>query len=98
MPVKNPRMKVMHHVEDDKQQQAEETAHKPLAEPTARKERSMTLTLGEASGVYYGSRDFWGKLFERFGLSKGKLTIKSIEFADSTNPDEAVVKMILGKA
>jgi hypothetical protein len=91
-------MKVMHLVEDDRQQQAEETAHKPLAEPAPKKERTMTLTLGEASGVYYGSRDLWIKLFERFGMSKGKLTIKSIEFADSTNPDEAVVKMVLGKA
>ncbi len=73
----------------DKQQEAEETAHKPLAEPVPKIERPLTLTLGEASGVYYGSRDLWVKLFERFGLSKGKLTIKSLEFENSTSSDAA---------
>ncbi len=57
----------------------------------------MTLTLGEASGVYYGSRKFWLKLFERFGLSKAKLTIKSLEFKPSSDPEKVVAKVVVAK-
>ena len=47
----------------------------------------MILTLGQKPGAYFGSREIWLKLFNKFKLTHGKLEVKLIGFEESSDPD-----------
>jgi len=75
---------VANHTEDV-QQIAEETAHTMPQQVVEKAKRLPSLVMGEARGIYYGSRELWEKLFEKAGMTHGKLIIEGMEFEDSPN-------------
>ena len=54
----------------------------------------MILTLGQKPGVYFGSREIWLKLFNKFNLTHGKLEVKLIDFEETSDPDVLRAKMM----
>lgn len=102
MPSRKPKLKVMKEVSKeqiDTQQVAEETGHKPVSEktPEVKKAKMPTLTLGEKTGVYFGSREIWTTIFGKFGLSAGKLVVEDISFDESSTPEKVVARLTLSK-
>ncbi len=104
---KKPKLKVMKEIPRDdeiaqKIEIAEETGHQSPKSPTPTqsKDRPMTLTytIKEKTNLFFGSERFFKQIFAAVGVASGKLIVKTIKQEQSSDPTEAVVKLVISKA
>ena len=95
--VRKPKLKVMKVVKStDKQQIAEETGHKPVAEVVEKKTRELHIVFTKKAGAYL-SPELAKMLLGKLGSEEGRLAVKNIEFEAANDPNQVVAKMLLTK-